>query len=117
MRTQVLDICGEPTDIAHRKIVRYKQEYKTLPPPKNERFGAVPALSHHPIGRSPSNSNQREVIDFNDPIAVEKGIEEGILEYEDAEDWFYDLGPSRMTRNLIFISNRLEKINVGDRGF
>lgn len=33
------------------------------------------------------------------------------------EEWIYNLGPTRFMRHLIFMSGRLEKIEIGDKGF
>lgn len=112
MRSQVMEICGEPTDIAHRNIVRYKNISQSS-------YSLGSSQSRHIVGSTNQNNlneKQNKSIDFNDPIAVEKGIEDGILEYDDAEDWYYNFGSNRMTRNLTFINNRLESISVGERG-
>jgi len=33
------------------------------------------------------------------------------------EEWTYNFGPTRFMRHLIFISGRLERIEVGDKGY
>ncbi|MBT8350561.1 MAG: DUF2845 domain-containing protein [Deltaproteobacteria bacterium] len=33
------------------------------------------------------------------------------------EEWIYNFGPTRFMRHLIFMSGRLGKIEIGDKGF
>lgn len=33
------------------------------------------------------------------------------------EEWIYNFGPTRFMRHLIFMTGRLEKIEIGDKGY
>lgn len=56
-------------------------------------------------------------IDERNEQQVEEAIEKGTVERVEIEEWFYNFGPNRMTRTVVFESGNLIRIETGGKGY